>query len=217
MRVWLAIAVVAAACRSEPAAAAPARDAGVAMDAAQPATLDELLAALRAQGFGEAADVIARRWAQRAPKMRLDGAAAEAAARAVLGLADREAFVALHRVMPRSTVELARSTVERGVAVADAEAIAGYLVRVVAALDFERRATFDDNHAHVTGRDWHQIDYAGEGMTWQGQRDYWVPRGVAGFKRAADIHAYFVGAERLSHWRRVYRPRGRMSAVSPPG
>jgi hypothetical protein len=181
-----------------------------------PASRADVLAALRSRGFGAAADVLARRMAQRAPKMRLDAVAGERAARALLAVSDRPSFATLHRAMPRSTVELARAIAERGLDLAEAEAIATYLVRVVDALDFERLATFDDNHSHVTGREWHQIDYSGEGMTWQGQRDYWVPRGVGSFKRAADIHAYFVQAERMPHWRRVYRPRGRISAVAPP-
>jgi hypothetical protein len=227
LRVLLALAATLA-CSQEPVAArgptppgAPATPS--AMPPPGPSTAEhspapevDVLAALRSRGFGDVADVIARRMAQRTPKMRLDAAAGERAGRAVLAVSDRPSFGALHRAMPRSTVELARAIAERGLELAEAEAIATYLVRVVDALDFERLATFDDNHSHVTGRDWHQIDYSGEGMSWQGQRDYWVPRGVGSFKRAADIHAYFVGAERLPHWRRVYRPRGRMSAVSPP-
>jgi hypothetical protein len=65
----------------------------------------------------------------------------------------------------------------------------------------------------VTGRHWHEIDYSGEGMTWQGQQAEWSRQGVADFRTAASIHAYFVGAEPLPHWRKVYRPRGRMADV----
>jgi hypothetical protein len=83
-------------------------------------------------------------------------------------------------------------------------------------LDFARLHVFDENHSHVTGREWPEIDYSGEGMTWQGQRAYWHPRGVESFKRAAFIHAYFVGAEPMPHWKRVYRPRGKMADVAPP-
>ncbi len=187
------------------------------LDAADaPRTLDDALAMLRARGFGSAADVIARRVAQRQPKMRLSESEALAAATALLELADRESFRALVAVMPRSTVELARAVRERGVPVDEASAIARYLVHVATTLAFERLAVFDDNHSHVTGREWHEIDYTGENMTWQGQRDYWTPRGVRSFETAADIHAYFVGAEKLRHWKRVYRPRGRMADVTPP-
>ncbi|MDX2093084.1 MAG: hypothetical protein SFX73_34900 [Kofleriaceae bacterium] len=41
-------------------------------------------------------------------------------------------------------------------------------------------------------------------------------KGVISFKRAAYINACFVGAERLSHWQRVYRPRGKMRDVQAP-
>jgi hypothetical protein len=147
--------------------------------------------------------------------MRLDAAAALAAAHGLLALARRPAFRDLHRVMPRSTVELVRAHGERDLALADAEAIARYLVRVVAAVDPGRLATFDENHSHVTGRRWPEIDYSGEGMTWQEQEAYWAPRGVPDFRSAAAIHAYFTGAETLPHWRKVYRPRGKMSGVTP--
>jgi len=178
-----------------------------------PRTLAEGLERLRAAGMAQAAEVIARRVAQRRPKMRLTGDEGRAAASALLALADRAPLRALHQVMPRSAVELARAVSERGLPAPDAEAIAGYLVRVARALDFERLATFDENHSHVTGRDWHEIDYSGEGMTWQRQKAYWQPRGVESFRKAEFIHAYFTAAERMEHWQRVYRPRGRMTEV----
>ncbi|HEY5925820.1 MAG TPA: hypothetical protein VIV11_29235, partial [Kofleriaceae bacterium] len=122
----------------------------------------------------------------------------------------------LHAVMPRSTVELARAAAERGVPLAEVDAIATYLVAVVAALDLERLETFDENHSHVTGREWHEIDYSGEGMTWQQQQADWSKQGVANFKTAKSIHAYFTGAEKLPHWKRVYRPRGKLAKVAAP-
>jgi hypothetical protein len=181
-----------------------------------PVSLDAALTILRARELAAPADAIARRVAQRARKMKLSMDDALAAAQSLLELADRAPIRALAAVMPRSTVELARAVHGRGVSVAEAERIASYLGHVADTLAFERLHVFDDNHSHVTGRDWHEIDYSGEGMTWQGQRDYWTPRGVQSFKRAAYIHAYFVGAEKLPHWRRVYRPRGKMAAVAPP-
>lgn len=181
-----------------------------------PATLADALAALRARDLETAADVISRRVAQTTPKMRLAEADAHAAAIALLALADRAPIRELHGVMPRSTIELARAVRERGISIAEADAIATYLVAVVAALRFQRLAVFDENHSHVIGREWHEIDYTGEGMTWQSQREDWLPKGVVSFERASYIHAYFVGAERLPHWARVYKPRGRMAGVAPP-
>lgn len=162
------------------------------------------------------AEIIDRRTQQTSPKMRLTREEAERAMAAVRAVQSRPAVEALARVMPRSTVELARAVAERGVPVEELDRIASYLVRVVETIQPERLSTFDDNHSHVTGRDWPDIDYTGENMTWQGQRDAWVPKGVVNFKRAEYIHAYFIGAEKLAHWARVYRPRGRMASVTPP-
>lgn len=225
-----AVALVAllAACEGERRAAAPRPDASRAVDARRidaaivpdarpaPSTLDEALAALRASELEACADVIARRVAQRSRKMRLGDTQAMAAAIAVGELAAHESIRVLAGVMPRSTVELARAVRERGVPEDEAVRIAAYLAEVARVLDFQRPHVFDDNHSHVIGREWHEIDYSGEGMTWQGQRDHWAPRGVKSFERAAYIHAYFVGAEPLEHWDRVYRPRGKMAGVTAP-
>jgi hypothetical protein len=199
-----------------PEIAPASRDEEPPADASVPDSLHDALAELRAQGFDAAAEVIARRVAQRQAKMRLSLERGRAAAVALLAVADREEMRALHAVMPRSTVELARAVRERALTIEAAARIARYLVRVVGALGFERLAVFDENHSHVTGRAWHEIDYSGERMTWKAQRDYWSPRGVASFATAESIHAYFVGAERLPHWQRVYRPRGSMADVAAP-
>lgn len=185
-------------------------------DASTYATLADALAALRARELAEAADHIARRAAQPASKMRLAPGEAHAAAIALLAIAHREPIRALHGMMPRSTIELARAVAERGVSLDEADAIATYLVGFVAALRFERLHVFDENHSHVIGRDWSEIDYRGEGMTWESQRDYWRPKGVTSFQRAGFIHAYFMGAEHLEHWKRVYRPRGKVSDAPAP-
>ena len=175
----------------------------------------DALAALRTRD-PNLADVIARRVAQTSAKMKLSVEQGQTVAAAVLAVLDRPPVQVLARVMPRSTVELARAAAERGVSLEELDAIASYLARVVATIQPQRLATFDDNHSHVTGRDWHEIDYSGESMTWEGQRDAWVPKGVTSFKRAEYIHAYFVGAEKLAHWKRVYQPRGKMADLEKP-
>lgn len=199
--------------RTQPADAIPL-DAFV--DAPGPLGFDAALAELRTRDAAPLADVIATRVAQTTPKMRLTREQGAVAANATLAILESPGVRELMAVMPRSTVELARAVAERGVPLDELERIAAYLVRVVNAIQPERLATFDDNHSHVTGRDWSQIDYRGESMTWQGQRDAWAPKGVESFKRAAFIHAYFVGAEKLAHWAKVYKPRGKMASVTPP-
>lgn len=203
--------------RSEPRPVqAPPVVAIVSIDASVGDALVDPRAALRDKGFARAVEIIDQRITQHAPKMRLSAEQGLAAARAVLALADRESIRALHAVMPRSTVELARAVAERGVPADEAETIARYLVGVVEVVAFERLPVFDENHSHVTGREWHEIDYSGERMTWQQQKADWTKQGVESFKTARSIHAYFVGAERLPHWKRVYRPRGTMTAVAAP-
>jgi hypothetical protein len=199
-----------------PALDAPAADVPApAADAPPPApaTTEEALALLERRGFERAAASIRRRLAQPRPKMKLAPGDALAAAVGLLELADRAPIARLEAVMPRSTVELARATRQRGLPRDEAERIAAYLAEVVRALDFQRLDAFDENHSHVTGRAWQDIDYSGEPMTWQSQQAYWAPRGVPHFKTRDAIHAYFTGAEPLPHWQQVYRPRGKLADV----
>lgn len=165
----------------------------------------------------EALAIIAERAAQAEPKMRLTEAQAAAAASHVRRHLDRSAALRrLHGVMPHSTVELARAIEERGVVAAEADRIADYLVHLVGVLDFAKLRRFDINHSHVTGRQWHEIDYTGERMTWQGQKEYWSVRGVLSFERAEYVHAYMKQAYRMPHFARVYAPRGSFDGVQPP-
>jgi hypothetical protein len=124
---------------------------------------------------------------------------------------------ALHDVMPRSFVELVRAVEERGLPESEAEAMALYLVRLTGALRFGNLAQFDANHSHVIGREWHEIDYAGEGTTWRKRRAEWSRHRVGDFKSAVHLHRYFTAEERLRYFRRIYRPRGRMADVAPSG
>ncbi len=215
--VLAALVVVACSSRGDGGAPVPVAMPPAPIDAASPdalVTLADTLAALRGGNFSAAADHIQRRIDQPPPKMRLSPAEAHSTALALVAVANRAPFRELHAVMPRSTVELARAVHERGVTLDEADQIATYLVAVVAACRFERLTVFDENHSHVIGREWSEIDYTGESMTWQGQRDAWAPRGVTSFERAVYIHAYFLGAEKLRHWDKVYKPRGKLAQLT---
>ena len=158
------------------------------------------------------AEAIAERMAQRSPKMKLsaaEGARAERATRAQL--ARSATLRSLAPVMPHTAVELARAIDERQLPEADADAIADYLVQLVAALRPKNLDRLDRNHSHVAGRYWRQIDYSNEPMTWQGQKRYWSPRGVADFRTVTSVDAYFRGAAKLRYFARIYRPRGSMN------
>jgi hypothetical protein len=105
---------------------------------------------------------------------------------------------------------------ERGVPEGDAEALAAYLVRATRVLRCQNLAQLDTNHSHVIGRRWQEIDYTGEGTTWQARRDHWARYGVLDFRTAAHVHRYFVAESKLAYFKRIYRPRGRMADVAAP-
>lgn len=184
----------------------------------EPGTLDDALAVLAERGGDAMAEILRGRVEQRSAKMKLGRESARDAALQVVEAIDRSVPIrALARVLPHSTIELARANHERGVAAADADGIATYLLAFIQVLRFDNLRRLDINHSHVVGREWQQIDYSGEGMTWQGQKAYWAPRGVMDFKKAEHIHAYFRHASKLPHFDRVYRPGGSMDdLIWPP-
>jgi hypothetical protein len=182
-----------------------------------PTTTEEALALLRDNGFDKAASVIRERVEQRGPKMKLtESQGIRAAISVARHLNALPRLRALHEYMPHSTVALCRAIEERGVEAAEAERIADLLLALVDHLDFARLDRFDVNHSHVTGREWHEIDYSGEKMTWQGQKKYWSKKGVPSFEKAEYVLAYFAHAYRLPHFARVYQPRNKWAGFSWP-
>ncbi len=172
-----------------------------------PATLAERLVLLRQDRLAAAADVIAARVGQRSPKMKLTTDEGVAVAGYLLTrISEMSRVRRLHAIMPHTTVELVRAVAERDVAPDEADRIASYLTRLVDHLAFSRLERFDINHSHVVGREWHEIDYSGEKMTWPAQAKYWSKQGVINFKKAEYIHRYFAHARKLPHFTRVYRP-----------
>ena len=53
-----------------------------------------------------------------------------------------------------------------------------YLQELIEYYNFQNVAAFDENTSHIIGRQWHEIDYSGEGMTWQGQKAKYARYGV---------------------------------------
>lgn len=166
---------------------------------------------------GKGLAIIDARAAQRSAKMKLTAEQARAARTSLVEELERSAPLRrLHSLMPHSTVELCRAIRERGVAPGEVDRIARYLAHLAGALEFGNLRQFDINHSHVTGREWHEIDYSGESMTWQGQKKYWTKKGVGDFKTAEHVHAYMRHAFELPHFARIYRPRGSFAGVEPP-
>ncbi len=172
-----------------------------------PATYQEALESLRNHGFGRAAEILEARATQKKRKMKLTKEQArDAAAYLIQDLPRMEKARRLFDVMPRSTIELLRAVHERRVPEEDAEEIAGYLTCFTKAMGFRNLRQLDSNHSHVIGREWHQIDYSGEGMTWQSQKKFGTSKGIHDFKKAIHIHRYFTFASDQPYFKRIYKP-----------
>ena len=114
----------------------------------------------------------------------------------------------LAAVMPKTALELVRSVRERGVERAEAERMAAYLVALRAALKPGNPAAFDENCSHVVGREWHEIDYRGEGMTWENQKRVYARYGVTSFRDAGNLQRFFRVEADAPYFRKLYRPEG---------
>jgi hypothetical protein len=170
---------------------------------------------LEQQGFSSIAAILRRRVRQKSTKMKLSAEQAEQVAHYVIeDLSEMPSTRQLTALLPHSSIELLRAAHQRGVDKTEAEAIARYLIRLVEAMKFDKLKILDQSHSHVIGREWEQIDYSGEGMTWQAQKSYWSRHSVPNFKTARAIHHYFVRASRFPHFAKFYGPRGILPA--PP-
>ena len=109
--------------------------------------------------------------------------------------------------LPKTTVELLRAVSERGVAFSEAEKMAGYLLQLLQQQQFQNPKAFDENTSHIIGREWHEIDYSGEGMTWQKQRLKYLPYGVQDFKSLVCLENFFVVESKLPYFKKIYQPR----------
>lgn len=194
-------------------AAAVAVDAGSDARSATGATPEEdlsaVLARLRASGNGALADILDERVRQTKRKMKLEPSEAARAAEYLLrDLPQMPGVQRLAAVMPKAAIELVRSVNERGVGRDEAERIADYLLKVRSGLDMENPTRFDENCSHVVGREWDQIDYRDEGMTWQMQKSIYVPKGVLHFKDVANVARFFRVESQAPYFQRLYRVRG---------
>ena len=164
---------------------------------------------LRAAGFPTLADILSVRVTQTRRKMKLTD---EEAARAALALIDELPAMPharkLLELMPKATVELVRSVRERNVARDEAERMAEYLLEVRASLAMDNPAPFDENCSHVVGREWQDIDYRDEGMTWQKQQAIYAPKGVADFKSVTNLRQFFRIESKAPYFQKLYQVKG---------
>jgi len=113
----------------------------------------------------------------------------------------------LKDILPKTTVELLRSVQERGVPIKEAEKMAAYLEKLVAWFKFKDIAAFDENTSHIIGREWYEIDYTGENMTWQNQKIKYAPAGILNFKSLAMLKKFFPVEAKLPYFRQSYLPQ----------
>ncbi|NYZ74246.1 hypothetical protein H0O00_03825 [Candidatus Micrarchaeota archaeon] len=174
-----------------------------------PKTYPEALESLRSGGFEGAADALKERVSQKSRKMKIDKDRAVVIAGHILDIIPSMPNASeLEKTMPKSVVELVVSVLERDVSWEEAEKIADFLLRFTGAMRFGNIAQFDSNHSHVIGREWSQIDYSGEGTTWQQKKREWSKQGVVNFKKAEYIEKYLQHAKEQGYFRRIYKPEG---------
>lgn len=117
-------------------------------------------------------------------------------------------LIYLQKVLPKTTVELLIAVHSRGLSLAEAEKMAIYLQKVLKKFQFENVKQFDENTSHIIGREWQEIDYTGEGMTWQKQKQHYLPYGIVNFKSAQNLDKFFAIESKLPYFRKIYRPKG---------
>ena len=172
-----------------------------------PETYQEAIESLNEHGYAKVAAIIEARVSQEKRKMKLTEEEGKNAALYLLqDLPEMPKCQELLEVMPKSTIELIRGVNERGVA----EKIADYLMRFQESMRLGNLPQLDENHSHVIGREWHQIDYRGEGMSWQRNKAHWSRKGVPDFRKAEHIQTYLEWESRQSFFKRIYRPNGQL-------
>lgn len=112
----------------------------------------------------------------------------------------------LQSSLPKTTIELLMSVHKRGVQPHEAELMADYLKKLVKEFQFQEVGAFDENTSHIIGREWHEIDYSGEGMTWEKQKAHYAPYGIKNFKSQACLEKFFPVESKLPYFRKAYKP-----------
>jgi hypothetical protein len=152
--------------------------------------------------------ILTKRVIQTSPKMKLTN---EQAASFVHFLEQLDTplpeLLHLQSILPKTTLELLIAVHTRGVALEEAEKMTSYLYLLVEKFNFENHKAFDENTSHIIGREWHEIDYSGEYMTWQKQKLKYLPYGILNFKSLESLTKFFLIESKLPYFRKIYRPR----------
>lgn len=155
-------------------------------------------------------EIIRRRASQEKPKMKLTADEALRAERYLRNLQSMPQCGLLSRKMPKTAVELLRAVHERGVPRREAEAISMYLIRLHESMKMRNPGPFDENTSHVIGREWHEIDYSGEGMSWQSQKRFYSRHGIVDLRTEENVRKMFALESTFPYFRRIYKPEGKL-------
>jgi hypothetical protein len=111
----------------------------------------------------------------------------------------------LQKILPKTTLELLFAIQSRGLEKHEAEKIAIYLQQVPKEYHIQKIAAFDENTSHIIGREWQEIDYSGEGMTWQGQKEKYKDYGITDFKTLDNLKKFFPVESQLPYFSQSYQ------------
>lgn len=114
-------------------------------------------------------------------------------------------LLALTDLLPKTTLALLRGVEMRGVPLDEAEKMAAYLSKVPEIYSVHNIAAFDENTSHIMGRQWHEIDYSGEGMTWQQQQQKYAPYDITDFKSLVNLEKFFPVESQLPYFKEAYQ------------
>lgn len=110
----------------------------------------------------------------------------------------------MQKQLPKTTLELLIAIQIRGLNPVEAEKMATYLQNVPSEYHVKDIAVFDENTSHLIGREWHEIDYSGENMTWSEQRAKYAPYGITNFKTLENLQKFFPVESKLPYFRQAY-------------
>lgn len=149
--------------------------------------------------------ILQARYTQLQPKMKLSKVQLDSFISFLANLKQpTPELLKLQDILPKTTLELMRAIELRGVTVSAAEQMALYLQTVPAKFGIKNIAAFDENTSHIIGREWSEIDYGGEGMTWQKQQLKYKPYNITNFKTLDNLTRFFPVESELPYFRKVY-------------
>jgi hypothetical protein len=93
---------------------------------------------------------------------------------------------------------------KRGVDFKEAELMAKYLKEFVDRCQFQNVTAFDNNTSHIIGREWHEIDCSGEGMSWKKQKEKYAAYGILNFKSLENLKKFFSIESQLPYFKKIY-------------